>query len=74
MSRFLQPTLDWRVLWRSALGATLSASLIFSLAPAAQFWNPRLADSLQQTGSGVGRARLKFRRSCVALQIGFSLC
>jgi len=38
-----------------------------------QFWNPRLSDSLkQQTGTGVG-GLLRFRRTCVALQIGFSL-
>jgi putative ABC transport system permease protein len=49
------------------------ASLLFSVAPALQFWNPRLAESLkQQTGTGSGGA-LHFRRSCVALQIGFSL-
>ena len=66
------PTLDWRV-FALTLAATLVGSLIFSLAPAAQFWNPRLADSLrQQTGTGVGGS-LRFRRTCVALQIGFSL-
>jgi putative ABC transport system permease protein len=65
------PTLDWRVLV-FAMGATLAAGLIFSLAPAAQFWNPRLAQALRQTGGGVNSS-MKFRRSCVALQIGFSL-
>ncbi|HEX3986410.1 MAG TPA: ABC transporter permease [Acidobacteriaceae bacterium] len=66
------PTLDWRVLAFS-LGITLLASLLFSLAPAAQFWNPRLVESLkQQSNTGLG-ASLKFRRTCVALQIGFSL-
>lgn len=65
------PTLDWRVLL-FAIGATLAASLIFSLAPAAQFWNPRLAEALRQTGNGINSS-MKFRRSCVALQIGFSL-
>jgi predicted permease len=65
------PTLDWRVL-AFALGATVAASLIFSLAPAAQFWNPRLAEALRQTGNGINSS-MKFRRSCVALQIGFSL-
>jgi predicted permease len=65
-------TLDWRVLVFT-IAATLVASLLFSLAPAVQFWNPRLAESLrQQTGTGVGGS-LKFRRTCVALQIGFSL-
>jgi putative ABC transport system permease protein len=65
-------TLDWRVLLYTA-AAALIASLFFSLAPAVQFWNPRLAESLkQQTGTGSGGA-LQFRRTCVALQIGFSL-
>jgi putative ABC transport system permease protein len=64
--------LDWRVLLFTAATA-LTASLLFSMAPAFQFWNPRLAESLkQQTGTGSGGA-LQFRRTCVALQIGFSL-
>lgn len=64
--------LDWRVL-AFTIAATLIASLLFSLAPAAQFRNPRLAESLkQQMGTGMGGS-LKFRRTCVALQIGFSL-
>lgn len=65
-------TLDWRVL-AFTLGVTLLASLLFSLAPAAQFRNPRLAAAMkQQMGTG-GGGSLKFRRTCVALQIGFSL-
>jgi predicted permease len=65
-------TLDWRVL-AFTIATTLAASLLFSLAPAVQFWNPRLADSLKlQGGTAVGGA-LRFRRTCVALQIGFSL-
>jgi predicted permease len=65
-------TLDWRVLLFT-LAAALLASLLFSLAPAVQFWNPRLAEALkQQTGTGSNGA-LQFRRTCVALQIGFSL-
>jgi predicted permease len=64
--------LDWPVL-AFTLAATLTGSLVFSLAPAVQFWNPRLADSLkQQTGTGVNGS-LRFRRTCVALQIGCSL-
>ena len=64
--------LDWRVLLFT-MGIALAASLLFSLAPAVQFWNPRLAESLkQQMGTGAGGS-LKFRRTCVALQIGFSL-
>ena len=64
--------LDWRVL-AFTIAATAIASLIFSLAPAVQFWNPRLSEALRQnSGTGKGGS-LKFRRTCVALQIGFSL-
>ncbi|QNI34294.1 ABC transporter permease [Alloacidobacterium dinghuense] len=56
-----------------ALITTLLVSVLFSLAPALQFMKPNLVDSLkQQSGTGTA-ASLKFRRSCVALQIGFSL-
>jgi predicted permease len=65
-------TLDWRVL-SFALILTAVASLLFSLAPAVQYRNPQLANAMkQQTGTGVGGS-LKFRSTCVALQIGFSL-
>jgi putative ABC transport system permease protein len=64
--------LDGRVLAFS-LGLTVLASLLFSLAPALQFRNPQLAGAMkQQAGTGAGGS-LKFRRTCVALQIGFSL-
>jgi putative ABC transport system permease protein len=66
------PTLNWRVLGAS-LSITMLASLLFSLAPALQFRNPALAEVMQQrAGTGTGGS-LRFRRSCVALQIGFSL-
>ncbi|KAA6459686.1 ABC transporter permease [Acidobacteria bacterium AB60] len=65
-------SVDWRVLVFT-LAVSVAGSVLFSLAPAAQFWNPRLAEALrQQAGSGAGH-RLKFRRSCVVLQVGFSL-
>ncbi len=65
-------TLDWRVLLFT-VAAALMASLLFSLAPALQFWNPHLVESLkQQGGTGSGGA-LRFRRTCVALQISLSL-
>ena len=68
----LTPTLDWRV-FIFAVAVMLIGSVIFSLAPAVQFWNPRLADALkQQMNTGLGGS-LYFRRTCVALQIGFSL-
>ena len=66
------PTLDWRVFAFTAV-ATLLGTLAFSLAPAVQFWNPRLADALkQQSGTAMGGS-LRLGRTCVALQIGFSL-
>jgi predicted permease len=66
------PTLDWRVFAFTAT-AMLAGSVIFSLAPAVQFWNPRLADALKQQAANVPGGSLRFRRTCVALQIGFSL-
>ena len=65
-------SLDWQVL-AFAAAITLFVGVLFSLAPAVQFWNPRLAESLkQQVGTGTGGA-LRFRKTCVMLQIGFSL-
>ena len=54
------------------LGATLLVSVLFSLAPAAQFWKPDLLETLRSHGSASGRS-LTFRRTCVVLQIGLSL-
>jgi putative ABC transport system permease protein len=62
--------LNWRVLGLT-LAVTVASSLLFSLAPAMQFRSPRLAESMKER-SGTGGS-LKFRRTCVALQIGFSL-
>lgn len=66
------PTLDWRVFVATAI-AMFAGSVIFSLAPAAQFWNPKLAEALRQQAANVPGGSLRFRRTCVALQIGFSL-
>ena len=66
------PVINWHVLGWS-LFVTLVASLLFSLAPAMQFRNPRLAEVMQERTGTSGGGSLKFRRSCVALQIGFSL-
>jgi putative ABC transport system permease protein len=51
----------------------LVASLLFSLAPAAQFWHPDLTPSLKQQGITARSTPLRFRRVSVALQIGLSL-
>ena len=66
------PTLDWQVFTYTAI-AMFAGSVTFSLAPAVQFWNPRLADALKQQASNVLGGSLRFRRTCVALQICFSL-
>jgi putative ABC transport system permease protein len=66
------PTLDWRVFAFTA-GAMFVGTIVFSLAPAVQFWNPRLAVALKQQAANVPGGSLRFRRTCVALQIGFSL-
>jgi putative ABC transport system permease protein len=64
--------INWHVLGWS-LVVTMLASLLFSLAPALQFRNPRLSEVMQQRTGTSASGSLKFRRSCVALQIGFSL-
>jgi len=51
----------------------LFASVLFSLAPAMQFWRPDLAPSLKQQGMTARSSPLRFRRASVALQIGLSL-
>lgn len=51
----------------------LFASVLFSLAPAAQFWRPDLAPSLKQQGVTARSGPLRFRRISVAAQIGLSL-
>ncbi len=50
----------------------VGASLLFSLAPAVQFWRPNLAPALQQR-SVVGGGPLRFRRVAVGVQVGLSL-
>ena len=56
-----------------ACGATLVVSILFSLAPAAQFWRPDLLETLRRHGSTGSVGSLFFRRTCVTLQIGLSL-
>jgi putative ABC transport system permease protein len=65
-------SLDWRVLLFAAAAAVVS-SLLFSLAPVLQFWNPRIAESLKQQIGTAGGGSIRFRRTCVGLQISFSL-
>jgi putative ABC transport system permease protein len=51
---------------------TIFVSLLFSLAPAVQFWRPNLAPALKQQVIA-GGGPLRFRRIAVGLQIGLSL-
>lgn len=65
-------SLDSRVL-AFTVGATLLVSFLFSLAPAAQFWNPDPLEATRSHGAISGAGSLTFRRTCVILQIGLSL-
>jgi predicted permease len=65
-------TLDSTVL-AFTLGTTLLVSVLFSLAPAAQFWRPDLLEAMRRHGSTTSGGSLTFRRTCVVLQIGLSL-
>jgi len=51
----------------------LFVTLLFSLAPAVQFWRPDLAPALKQQGMTARSSPLRFRRLSVGLQIGLSL-
>jgi len=51
----------------------LLVSLVFSLAPAVQFWRPNLAPALKQQAMTAGGGPLRFRRISVGLQIGLSI-
>ena len=67
----LSSHLDGRILLFNFLLAT-GTSLLFSLAPALQFWRPDVSHALKQqltTASGT----LRFRRVSVGVQIGLSL-
>src|SRR3974390_1770810 len=52
---------------------TLAVSVLFSLAPAFQFWRPNPAPALKQQASTVARGSLQLRRAMVVAQIGLSL-
>jgi putative ABC transport system permease protein len=64
--------LDLRILLFN-FSLALLVSLIFSMAPAAQFWRPNLAPALKQQAMTAGSGLLRFRRFSVALQIGLSV-
>ncbi|MGA9896458.1 MAG: ABC transporter permease [Terriglobales bacterium] len=54
-------------------GLAIVVSLLFSLAPAFQFWRPDLTPALKQQTTTVAGGGLRFRRVSVGLQIGLSL-
>ncbi len=64
--------LDLRILIFN-FSLALLVSLVFSLAPAAQFWRPNLAPALKQQAMTAGSGPLRFRRVSVAVQIGLSI-
>jgi putative ABC transport system permease protein len=63
---------DLRILCFNFVLALL-VSLLFSLAPAAQFWHPNLAPALKQQAMTAGGGPLRCRRISVAVQIGLSI-
>ncbi|HEY1806905.1 MAG TPA: ABC transporter permease [Acidobacteriaceae bacterium] len=65
-------TLDLRLLL-IALGITLGTSVLFSLAPALQFWRPNLAPALKQQNVTVSGGALLLRRFAVGAQIALSV-
>jgi putative ABC transport system permease protein len=54
-------------------GLAIVVSLLFSLAPALQFWRPDLTHTLKQQNSTVATGAMRFRRASVGVQIGLSL-
>lgn len=63
--------IDGRILFFNFLLATVT-SLLFSLAPAVQFWRPDVSHALKQQLS-TAAGTLRFRRVSVGVQIGLSL-
>lgn len=55
------------------LGITLFTSVVFSLAPALQFWRPNLLPALKQQNSTVSGGALLLRRLSVGVQIALSV-
>ncbi|MFI5072232.1 MAG: ABC transporter permease, partial [Terriglobales bacterium] len=51
----------------------LTVGLLFSLAPALQFWRPDVTPALKQQAAVIAGSPVRFRRISVAVQIGMSL-
>ncbi len=56
-----------------SFGATIVVSVLFSLAPALQFWRPNLGPALKQQTVTAAGGPLLLRRSSVGVQIGLSV-
>jgi putative ABC transport system permease protein len=65
-------TVDLRLLL-IALAITLGTSVLFSLAPALQFWRPNLAPALKQQNVTVSGGALVLRRLAVGAQIALTV-
>jgi putative ABC transport system permease protein len=65
-------TLDLRLLL-TAIAITLVTSVLFSLAPALQFWRPNLAPALKQQNVTVSGSALLLRHLAVGAQIALSV-
>src|SRR5205085_819813 len=66
------PSPDVRVLVFN-FAVSVAVGLLFSLAPALQFWRPDLVQTLKQQLTTASGGQLKLRRSSVAIQMGLSL-
>jgi len=64
--------LDWRILAFN-FSLAIVASLLFSLAPALQFWRPDVTPALKQQAPVVTAGSLRLRRASVVAQIAISL-
>ena len=65
-------SLDNRILLFN-FAVSVAVGLIFSLAPALQFWRPDLVQTLKQQITTSSGGQLRLRRGSVALQMGLSL-
>ncbi|HWC17192.1 MAG TPA: ABC transporter permease, partial [Terriglobales bacterium] len=65
-------SLDPRVLAFN-FGVSLLVGLLFSLAPALQFWRPNLVQTLKEQLTTSSGGQLRLRRGSVAVQMGLSL-
>src|SRR6185437_4440085 len=64
--------LDSRILLFN-FGVSIAVGLLFSLAPALQFWRPNLVQTLEEQLTTSSGGQLRLRRGFVAVQMGLSL-